>query len=268
MDKNTKLLAVVLALVVAVGLFALGRYAAAPAAPSADTAPENTAPRAAEGAPPAAPAAGQQQEKETEKSSEKKKGARTAEPPAKTDESGGCTAGLASAPVKMEVFSDYQCPSCRTFYLETMRSVIADYATTGKVCVVYHEFPLSQHAYSRPAARLGHASRRLGMEKWVRVTDALFYYQSQWSADGSVEKVVAGVLSPEEMTKVKAWAADPATEDTINRDIALGKTQERKVTGTPTTFIVSQGRSERLPSGAIQYSVLRRYLDDLLTRTP
>ena len=292
MDKNTKWLAVGLVLVVAAGIFALGRYTVAPMAPSADTAPEKaTPPRAAESAPPAAPAGGQaapaasgsqpavstvaaspvEQEKEPNKPADKKK---PSPKPAETDspktdpESGECTAGLASAPVKVEVFSDYQCPSCRLYYLETMRSVIADYAMTGKVCVVYREFPLRQHQYSRPAARYAHASRRLGMEKWVRVSDALFTYQAQWSADGQVEKVVASALSPEEMAKVKAWADDPNIEDVINKDYALGQTQERKVTGTPTSFIVFKGRSERLPAGPIQYPFLRRYLDDLLSRTP
>ncbi|MGH9862256.1 MAG: thioredoxin domain-containing protein [Candidatus Acidiferrales bacterium] len=281
MDKNTKWLAVGLVLAVAVAMFALGRYAAPPSAPSADTAPEkSTPPRAAESVPAASGAQPEaatvaasrvQQEKEAEKPATKKKtSSKPTEPeaPKPDPESGECTAGLASAPVKLEVFSDYQCPSCQRFYLETVRSVIADYAMTGKVCVVYREFPLRQHQYSRPAARYAHASRRLGMEKWVRVSDALFTYQAQWSADGSVESVVAAALSSEEMSKVKAWAEDPNVEDAINRDVDLGKSQERKVTGTPTSFVIFRGRSERLPVGPIQYPFLRRYLDDLLTRTP
>ena len=55
--------------------------------------------------------------------------------PAQTDP--GCVGGKAISPVKIEVFSDYQCPACREFYLSTMRQVLSDYADAGKVCVVY-----------------------------------------------------------------------------------------------------------------------------------
>lgn len=166
------------------------------------------------------------------------------------------------APVLIEVFSDYQCPGCRRFYLETMRPVLADYAVTGKACVVYYEFPLQTHQHARLAARYGHAAARLGGEKWIQVTDALFYYQGQWTADGKVESVVSKALTEKEMSQVKEWVNDPKLEEVINRDVALGRS--RGVTGTPTTFVTVNGRTERLPAGVFQYQIFRRYLDALL----
>src|SRR4051812_38404122 len=74
---------------------------------------------------------------------------------ARAEESSACVRGKASAPVKLEVFSDFQCPSCRAFYLQTMKDVFKDYADTGKVCVVYRSFPLENHAYAADAARYG-----------------------------------------------------------------------------------------------------------------
>ena len=72
-----------------------------------------------------------------------------AAPPA---DSGDCVAGNPSSPVKIEVFSDFQCPACRTFYLNTMRTIIPEYADAGKACVVYREFPLQMHSHAREAA--------------------------------------------------------------------------------------------------------------------
>lgn len=143
-----------------------------------------------------------------------------------------------------------------------MRSVLADYALTGKACVVYYEFPLQIHPYARQAARFGHAVAMLRTEKWIQVTDALFYYQGQWSLDGQVERVVASALSEDEMTQVRQWASDPRMDEIIDGDIARGRS--RGVTSTPTTFITANGKTERLPAGVFQYEVFRRYLDSLL----
>jgi len=175
-----------------------------------------------------------------------------------------CLGSNPKAPILIEVFSDYQCPACRRYYLETIRPVIADYAVTGKACVVYYEFPLNIHQHARQAARFGQAAARLGGEKWIQVTDALYYYQAQWANDGQLEPVLARALSEKEMAQVKDWAGDSKLEETINRDVALGRS--RGVTGTPTTFITVNGKTEKLPTGIIQYPILRRYLDNLLAQ--
>ena len=71
---------------------------------------------------------------------------------APANDQAGCNRGNANAPIRLEVFSDYECPSCRAFYLQTMKQIFTDYADTGKVCVVYREYPT--YPRSREAARL------------------------------------------------------------------------------------------------------------------
>ena len=95
--------------------------------------------------------------------------------------------GEPGAPIKIEVFSDYQCPACRTFYLDTIKPILANYARAQagpngqpikpRVCVVYRDFPLDMHQFARPAARLSLAAQRLGRERWLRVSEALYTYQ-------------------------------------------------------------------------------------------
>ena len=41
--------------------------------------------------------------------------------------------GKADSPVRIEVFSDFQCPSCRAFYLNTVTKLITEYAAGRKV---------------------------------------------------------------------------------------------------------------------------------------
>jgi len=179
--------------------------------------------------------------------------------PAQTD--GNCVGGKPTAPIKIEVFSDYQCPACREFYLGTMRSVLTDYADAGKVCVIYREFPLSQHQYARDAAVYGHAAQRLGQRYWAKVTDALYENQDKWEQDGKIEPQVAKELTPEEMARLKKEMEDPSIKAAIESDVALARS--RDVNQTPTFFITAKGKTEKA-AGVVQYPILRRYLDSRL----
>src|SRR5713101_2549652 len=70
--------------------------------------------------------------------------------------------GSKSAPITVEVFSDFQCPSCRTVYQSVMRPVIDNYVSVGKVYLVHRDFPLPMHKYSREAARWANAAAQIG----------------------------------------------------------------------------------------------------------
>lgn len=172
-----------------------------------------------------------------------------------------CLGGKPSAPLRMEVFSCFQCPPCRDFYLDTIRPLLKDYGNTNKVCIVYYEFPLKIHNYSREAARYGVAAQRLGQGTWQRVAEALFLEQPQWEGGASIEAVVARVTSPEEMAKLKKLLQDPSINQTIDRELLLGN--KRQIRGTPTFFLYAKGREEKI-AGKVSYPVLKDYLERLL----
>lgn len=190
--------------------------------------------------------------------------------------------GSPTAPVKIEVFSDYQCPACRSFYLDTMRLILQEYATTGRVCALYYEFPLQQHHLARDAARYAEAAGRIGPQQWVRVTEAIFLAQAQWTpqvenvasprpteaalqrARAQLEAVVAAALTPKEMALVRKSLADSASLDAaIDRDVAQGRS--RNVTGTPTIFITSNGQTHRV-NGPVQYAIFKQFIERLLAQ--
>ena len=173
----------------------------------------------------------------------------------------GKTLGVSTAPITIEVFSDYECPHCKLLYEETLRPLMRDYVAKGKVYFIHRDYPLPQHVNARPAACLANASRQVN--KYEDVCAALFRQQAVWSANGNIEAAVATVLTPAELTKVRLLAKDPKITAEMEGDIALG--QKLHVTSTPTMVIAFKGRSNPI-SGPINYSFLRSYLDDLLSK--
>jgi protein-disulfide isomerase len=154
-----------------------------------------------------------------------------------------CLGGNLDAPVRIEVFSDFQCPACRAFYLTTIRQVLKDYSQTDKVCVIYHEFPLAMHPYAREAARYSVAAQRLGRAQWAAVVDALYENQERWSLDGKIDAAILGAVSPQDFNKIRKMLQEPSIEDAIVRDISLG--QQRQVKSTPTWFAISAVTKEQ-----------------------
>src|SRR5262252_7832037 len=66
----------------------------------------------------------------------------------------GKTMGNPSAPITLELYSDFMCPHCKHLHEDILPAIIVDYVNTGKACLVFREYPLAipQHVYSRPAA--------------------------------------------------------------------------------------------------------------------
>jgi protein-disulfide isomerase len=165
---------------------------------------------------------------------------------------GGKAIGVPSAPVMVEVFSDYQCPACKTLY---------EYARPGKVYLIHRDFPLAGHAYSRQAAHLVCAAGRIG--KYEQVAGALFARQTAWAASGKVEEAALGVLTSAEAAKVRALAKDPSIAAEVDKDVALG--QAANINQTPTLILTHRLKQYPL-TGAVNYSLLRRFIDELLAK--
>lgn len=182
--------------------------------------------------------------------------AASAQPPGR-----GRTAGSPNAPITIEVFSDFQCPACKTLHDQTLRRLMRDYAATGKVYLIHREFPLAMHAHSREAASYACAAARLG--KYDQVADVLFLTQEAWAASGKVDEIVSSVLTPAEAAKVRALAKEPGIAAEIDRDVELGKAAG--ITQTPTMIVKHRGTPYPI-SGAVNYDLLRRFLDDQLRK--
>jgi len=190
--------------------------------------------------------------------------------------------GSASAPITMEVFSDYQCPTCRNLFEQTLRPMIGDYVASGKVYLVHRDFPLAGHSYSGQAARWANAAARVG--KFDAAEAALYDNQSTWEANGNIERFISAAMPAADFARVqkamqgceapgptagltggitpspKPCAIDPFIEEDIMRGLKL------PVHATPTYVITYKG--QRMPAGAglVSWPILKQFFDSLLSQ--
>ncbi len=161
----------------------------------------------------------------------------------------------------MEVFSDFQCPACKTLFTTTNRQLMDNYVSTGKVYLIHRDFPLPMHAYSRVAARYARAAAQFG--KGEAVEQALFQNQEKWEQNGDVDGTIAAVLSAAEMAKVRALVKGGTLDAAIDKDYALG--QVYRVNQTPTTVFHCKGQTYPY-AGVMSYDILKQFLDQLLSQ--
>jgi len=170
----------------------------------------------------------------------------------------GKALGNPSAPITIEVFSDFTCPHCRHFHEEELPLLMRDYVTKGKVYVVNRDFPLTGpgHQFSKEAATYATAAARIG--KYSVVSDALFTNQATWAINGQVWACVASVLSPADQKAVQALAKEPGVVAEVERELQEGL--QTGVNSTPTLVVNRAGKRFPMPS-TVDYSLLRSFLD-------
>jgi protein-disulfide isomerase len=170
--------------------------------------------------------------------------------------------GSPTAPVTVELYTDYECPACRNLYMNVLPFLNGDFVATGKVHLVHRDFPLQMHQFSRLAARYANAAGTIG--KFDLVANQIFVTQPDWSQNGNVDAVVAKVLSPADMEKVRALVkSDTHLDDSVTKDVAMGNQDQLRE--TPTIVIVAKGKRDVI-SGGMPYSILKQYLNQKLAQ--
>src|SRR5581483_942388 len=170
--------------------------------------------------------------------------------------------GNPNAPITIEIFSDYQCPTCAKFYNEIRPLLDAQYVQPGKAKVLHRDFPLPQHAYAKLAARYANAAGELG--KYAAAVDALYRTQAIWSGDGNIAAALRFVLTPEEMNTVERLVkSDPRLDETAAEDMQVA--QKDQIAHTPTLVVVSKNGRQPM-NYYVSFDVLKTYLDNLLAQ--
>lgn len=84
--------------------------------------------------------------------------------------------GDPNAPVTLIEYASLTCPHCAEFHEQVLPELKERYIATGKVRMIYRDFPLDQRALS--AAVLAHCA---GPERYFGFLDVLFETQENWA---------------------------------------------------------------------------------------
>ncbi len=139
--------------------------------------------------------------------------------------------GNANAPVTIIEFSDFECPFCARFYTDTLPQIEERYIKTGKVKLVYRDFPLENiHIEARPAAQAAECADEQG--KFWEFHDKLF--ENQASLNAANYKKWAAELGLDtakfnECVDTEKYAGE------VSKDLADGSSAG--VRGTPAFFV-------------------------------
>lgn len=169
--------------------------------------------------------------------------------------SAGRQQGSADAKVTVIEVSDFQCPYCRMFFDSTYRRFDSAYVKTGKVRMVYINYPLPMHNQAFAAAKAAMCAGAQG--KFWPMHDLLFGRQREWAEQAD---------APQRFTRLAAEVGVQAAEfrdcydnDRVSPLITYDLTQAASagVNATP-TFIINR---EKMLNGAVPYADLAREVD-------
>lgn len=158
--------------------------------------------------------------------------------------------GDKNAKVTIVEFSDYQCPYCARFWSDTLPQIQKEYIDTGKVKLVFRDFPLeSIHPNALPAAIAAECVKEKGGDK--------AYYQYH-------DKLFANAQSLTD-ANLKSWAKalgynidscldSKKYQDEVRKDAKDGSSYG--VQGTPAFFV-----NGKLLSGAQPFSAFKAAID-------
>jgi protein-disulfide isomerase len=166
--------------------------------------------------------------------------------------------GDPNAPVTIIEYASLTCPHCAHFQKEVLPQLKERYIATGKVRLVYRDFPLDQRALA--ASILAHCA---GPERYFGFLDVLFQTQEGWArADdylGALKQI--GKLGGLTDAQMDACYAD---QDLTNRILQsrLDAQSQHEVNSTP-TFIIG-GKSY---AGARDIDEFAGLIDPLLPKS-
>ena len=170
--------------------------------------------------------------------------------------------GNANAKVTIIEFGDYQCPSCRLFWRETEPRLKKEYVDTGKVKLVFRDFPIKEiHPDATAAAMAAQCAADQG--KYWEYHDRIFREQDKGTDDvvrfkaADLKKWGAAIRL--DAAAFNACVDSARYQDEVAKDYADGIAVG--IQGTPTFFI-----NGRFVGGAQSFPVFKKIIDEELAR--
>ena len=92
--------------------------------------------------------------------------------------------GSDKAIVKIKVFSSLTCPHCANFHIKVVPEIKREYIDTGKVQLIFIDFPLDQVAFN--ASKILHC---LDKTQQITFLDIIYETQMKWTNESNMDDI-------------------------------------------------------------------------------
>lgn len=143
------------------------------------------------------------------------------------------TLGSADAPVTIVEYASLTCPHCAHFNTTVLPEIKKAYIDTGKVRLVYRDFPLDRFALM--ASMLARCS---GRDRYFGFVELLFKDQRRWATASDPRHALSQLARLGGMPQAKFDAC--LKDDTLQKAVLqqrLTASRELKISSTPTLII-------------------------------
>lgn len=165
--------------------------------------------------------------------------------------------GDEDAPVTIIEFSDYECPFCKRHFTQTLPLIKEEYIDTGKVKLVFRDFPLGFHdpLATQQAMAAECVREQTDDETYFAYHDLIFENTTSNGRGMVVEKLyeLADEVGVNRAEFTECLESEKYKDEVI-QDIADG--QEAGISGTPGFIINGQ-----LVSGAQSFATFKQIID-------
>lgn len=174
-----------------------------------------------------------------------------------TDPLASRSKGSRAAPVTVFEMSDFQCPFCRRFAMETFPILEKEYIDTGKIRWVFVNFPLTSiHPNAVPAAEFALCAGR--SDRFWPAHDLLYETQDAWAKLPAPQQFMLGLADSIGVPRDSMLSC--LQDSTTRRMVQDEATSAAKAGATSTPSFYIEGG---LLSGAYPPEIFRQVLDSI-----
>lgn len=163
--------------------------------------------------------------------------------------------GSPDAPVTIVEYSSLTCPHCATFHRDTLPKIKKDYIDSGKVRLIFNDFPFERVGYTAAIV-----VRCAPKESRFAMLDMLFTTQTAWAGQ---KNPIAGLYEAAQLGGLSKETIDACLQNQDVQDGILERLKEGRdklaIESTPTFFV----NGTRIV-GAQPYEDFKRAIDGAL----
>ena len=166
--------------------------------------------------------------------------------------------GSNDAKVKIKVFSSFTCPHCADFHLNIVSKIEKEFVKTGKVQIIFIDFPLDQAAFN--VSKLLHC---LDKNKQMVFMDTIYQTQNEWTNGSNIDDINVNLKKIVKTMGIDSEKFEKCLVDEVISDKILNERidamKKYSIEATPTVII-----NEKKLDGSVNFKNIKKKIENII----